>query len=66
MVGDICGIISGSAAAVIALEAAALHQSLSLRIIQLLLSALVAALTILGNYCRDISIDGNMLRITVR
>ena len=60
VVGDICGIISGSAAAVIALEAAALHQSLSLRIIQLLLSALVAALTILGKaFCKQIALENS-------
>ena len=60
VVGDICGVISGAAAAVIAVEAAASMQSLSLRVIQLLLSALVAALTILGKaFCKQIALDNS-------
>ena len=46
--------------AVIAVEAAASMQSLSLRVIQLLLSALVAALTILGKaFCKQIALDNS-------
>ena len=58
VVGDICGIISGAAAAVVAVEAwnSLLHPSL--KVIQLLLSALVAALTILGKaFCKQIALD---------
>lgn len=58
VVGDICGIISGAAAAVVAVEAFESLQHLSLRVIQLLLSALVAALTILGKaFCKQIALD---------
>ena len=58
VVGDICGIISGAAAAVVAAEAYASMQHPSLRVIQLLLSALVAALTILGKaFCKQIALD---------
>ena len=57
VVGDICGIISGAAAAVVAVEAFESLQHLSLRVIQLL-SALVAALTILGKaFCKQIALD---------
>ena len=60
VVGDICGIISGTAAAVVALEAWAMVQSLSQRVVQLLLSALVAALTILGKaFCKQIALDNS-------
>ena len=60
VVGDICGIISGSAAAVIAVEAWTSLQRPSLRVIQLLLSALVAALTILGKaFCKQIALDNS-------
>lgn len=58
VVGDICGIISGTAAAVVALEAYKSTQSLPQQVIQLLLSALVAALTILGKaFCKQIALD---------
>ena len=58
VVGDICGIISGTAAAVVAAEAYNSAPSLSLQIIQLLLSALVAALTILGKaFCKQLALD---------
>ena len=58
VVGDICGIISGTAAAVIAIEAWNSTQALSQRVIQLLLSALVAALTILGKaFCKQLALD---------
>lgn len=58
VVGDICGIISGAAAAVVAEEAYRSMQSLPLRVVQLLLSALVAALTILGKaFCKQIALD---------
>lgn len=60
VVGDICGIISGTAAAVVALEAWIRVQSLSQRLVQLLLSALVAALTILGKaFCKQIALDNS-------
>ena len=60
VVGDICGVISGAAAAVIALEAWTSLQKPSLRVIQLLLSALVAALTILGKaFCKQIALDNS-------
>ena len=58
VVGDICGIISGAAAAVVAVEAYNSVQHLSLRVMQLLLSALVAALTILGKaFCKQLALD---------
>jgi len=63
VVGDICGIISGTAATAIAAEAwislrqADLQQP-SQTVIQLLLSALVAALTILGKaFCKQLALD---------
>ena len=60
VVGDICGVISGAAAAVIAVEAWTSLQKPSLRVIQLLLSALVAALTILGKaFCKQIALDNS-------
>ena len=60
VVGDICGIISGAAAAVVALEAWTSLQRPSLRVIQLLLSALVAALTILGKaFCKQLALDNS-------
>lgn len=60
VVGDICGILSGAAAAVIALEAWTGLHSLSQRVIQLLLSALVAALTILGKaFCKQIALNNS-------
>lgn len=62
VVGDICGIISGAAAAVVAVEAYASTQHPSLTVIQLLLSALVAALTILGKaFCKQIALDYSTL-----
>lgn len=58
VVGDICGIISGTAAAVIAVEAYNAVQKPSVRVIQLLLSALVAALTICGKaFCKQIALE---------
>ena len=60
VVGDICGIISGTAAAVIAIEAWNSTQALSQRVIQLLLSALVAALTIFGKaFCKQLALDNS-------
>ena len=60
VVGDICGVISGTAAAVIAVETWNSLQKPSLRVIQLLLSALVAALTILGKaFCKQIALDNS-------
>ena len=58
VVGDICGIISGSASAVIAVEAFESMRRPSLRVITLLLSALVAALTICGKaFFKQIALD---------
>ena len=58
VVGDICGVISGTAAAVIAAEAWESLQHPSIKVIQLLLSALVAALTILGKaFCKQLALD---------
>lgn len=51
IIGDICGIISGAAAALIAVEAFLHVQSIPLTVVQLLLSALVAGLTITGKAC---------------
>ena len=60
VVGDICGIISGTAAAVVAIEAWNSTQALSQRVIQILLSALVAALTILGKaFCKQIALENS-------
>ncbi len=60
VVGDICGIISGAAAAVIAMEAVFYFHSVSLRVLQLLLSALVAALTICGKaFCKQIALQNS-------
>ena len=60
VVGDICGVISGAAAAVVAFEAWTSLHAPSERIIQLLLSALVAALTILGKaFCKQIALDNS-------
>ena len=61
VVGDICGIISGAAAAVIAIEAFQAMQRPSVRVIQLLLSALVAALTICGKaFCKQIALENDV------
>lgn len=58
VVGDICGIISGSASAAIAVEAYHTIHSPSLKVIQLLLSAFVAALTICGKaFFKQIALD---------
>ncbi len=60
VVGDICGVISGAAAAVIAIEACKSLNSPSETAFQLLLSALVAALTILGKaFCKQIALDNS-------
>lgn len=60
VVGDICGIISGTAAAVVAIETWNSTKSLSQQMVQLLLSALVAALTILGKaFCKQIALDNS-------
>lgn len=48
IIGDICGIISGTAAAVVAIRAFEKAPSVSHKLLQLLISALVAALTIGG------------------
>ena len=48
VVGDICGVVSGSASAVIAARAVLLMQPGWSQVIQLLMSALVAALTVGG------------------
>ena len=49
VIGDICGVVSGSASAVIAVQA--LRQIGSERISQLIMSALVAGVTIAGKAC---------------
>lgn len=60
VVGDICGIISGAAAAAVAMEAVLYFRSISLRVLQLLLSALVAALTICGKaFCKQIALQNS-------
>ena len=60
IVGDICGVISGAAAALIAAEALVRVKSLPLTVLQLLLSALVASLTITGKaYCKYIALDNS-------
>ncbi|MBR4700444.1 MAG: hypothetical protein IKP19_01890 [Oscillospiraceae bacterium] len=60
VVGDICGIISGAAAAAVAMEAVFYFHSLSLRILQILLSAFVAALTICGKaFCKQIALQNS-------
>ncbi len=60
VVGDICGIISGAAAAVVAVEVWTSVHTLSQGVIQLLLSALVAALTILGKaFCKQIAMENS-------
>ena len=60
VVGDICGVISGAAAAVVAIEAFTHFQKPPLQVLQLLLSALVAALTILGKaFCKQIALDNS-------
>lgn len=62
IVGDICGVISGAAAALIAVEAFAQMQSIPLTALQLLLSALVASLTITGKaYCKYLALDHSTL-----
>lgn len=48
VVGDICGVISGSASAVIAARAVTGMQPLAARVVSLLMSALVAAITVGG------------------
>ena len=60
VVGDICGVVSGAAAAVVAIEAFTYFEKPSLQILQLMLSALVAALTILGKaFCKQIALDNS-------
>lgn len=51
VIGDICGVISGTAAAVIAIEAFSNYQTLAQTLLKLLLSALVAGLTVGGKAC---------------
>ena len=48
VVGDICGVVSGSASAVIAARAVAGMQPVLSSVVQLLMSALVAGLTVGG------------------
>lgn len=60
IVGDICGVISGAAAALIAAVAFLQFQSVPLTVLQLLLSALVASLTITGKaFCKYIALDNS-------
>lgn len=60
VVGDICGVISGAAAAVVAIEAWTGMKSVPQQLVQLVLSALVAALTICGKaFCKQIALDNS-------
>lgn len=60
IVGDICGVISGAAAALIAVSAFAQMHSVPLTVLQLLLSALAASLTITGKaYSKYIALDNS-------
>ena len=60
VVGDICGIISGTAVAVVAVEAVLRLHSVPMTVIQLLLSAFVAALTICGKaFCKSIALENS-------
>lgn len=60
VVGDICGVISGSASAVIAARAVTGMQPLAARVISLLMSALVAAITVGGKaYGKTIAIGSS-------
>ena len=51
VIGDICGVISGSASAVIAVQVLVRHPGAKETVLNLLLSALVAALTVGGKAC---------------
>lgn len=51
VIGDICGVISGSASAVIAVRVIARHPGTKELVLNLVLSALVAALTVGGKAC---------------
>ena len=51
VIGDVCGVISGSAATVIAVRVAASELDYRQKIIDLVLSALVAGLTVGGKAC---------------
>lgn len=58
IVGDICGVISGAAAALIAAEAFLRFESVPLTAVQLILSALVASLTITGKaFCKYVALE---------
>lgn len=58
IVGDICGVISGAAAALIAAAAFTTFVSVPLTVLQLVLSALVASLTITGKaFCKYIALE---------
>lgn len=60
VVGDICGIISGTAVAVVAVEAFLRVESVPLTVLQLLLSAFVAALTICGKaFCKSVALENS-------
>ena len=60
IVGDICGVVSGAAAVLIAVEVFTQLKPLPLTVLQLLLSALVASLTITGKaYCKYIALDNS-------
>ena len=69
VIGDICGVISGSASAVIALRILMLRPGLGELILNLLLSATVAALTVGGKACgKTIAISRStaVVRLTAR
>lgn len=60
IVGDICGVISGAAAALIAAEAFLRFESVPLTAVQLILSALVASLTITGKaFCKYVALENS-------
>ena len=69
VIGDICGVVSGSASAVIAIRILALHPGLRELVLNLVLSALVAALTVGGKACgKTVAIQkaNDVLRLTAR
>lgn len=60
IVGDICGVISGAAAALIAADAFFRVKSVPDTVMQLILSALVASLTITGKaFCKYIALENS-------
>ena len=69
VIGDICGVVSGSASAVLALRILLLRPGLREALLNLLLSALVAALTVGGKACgKTVAIQQatTVVRLTAR